>query len=80
MKHTTVKQAKETAIQEYERYQAEIKKLLKQIEAGIEKHDRGASLAGGHHWGHVGDLTGIKENLQDLSDRLWGRGEYARVH
>ncbi|MFZ5856766.1 MAG: hypothetical protein ACOYZ6_08045 [Chloroflexota bacterium] len=77
MKHTTVRQAKEDALKEYERKQAEIKKLLKQIEVGLEKHDREASGQGGHHWGHVGDLTHVADQLQDLRDFLTDKGDYA---
>jgi hypothetical protein len=74
------KAAKQDALKEYEARQAEIRKLLKQIEAGLQKHDREASSnAGGHHWGHVGDLTSIAETLTDLRDRLHGTGEYAEV-
>ena len=69
---------KTEALKEYEQKQAEIKKLLKQIEAGLEKHDRNASGQGGHHWGHVGELTSIAETLTDLRDRLHNTGEYAK--
>jgi len=74
-----IKQAQADALKEYEAKQAEIKKLLRQIEVGLEKHDRNASGPGGHHWGHVGDLTSIAETLTDLKDRLHGTGEYAEV-
>jgi septal ring factor EnvC (AmiA/AmiB activator) len=67
---------KSDALKEYEKKQAEIKKLLKQIEAGLEKHDHEASMSGVHHWGHVGDLASIAETLNDLKDRLHGTGEY----
>jgi septal ring factor EnvC (AmiA/AmiB activator) len=62
---------KSDALKEYEKKQAEIKKLLKQIEAGLEKHDHEASMSGVHHWGHVGDLASIAETLNDLKDRLY---------
>lgn len=68
-----------TALNEYETKQAEIKKLLKQIEAGLQKHDRAASGQGGHNWGHVGDLADIKKSLTDIKDRLHSTGEYAEV-
>lgn len=65
-----------TALEEYEKKQAEIEKLLKQIAAGLEEHDRAASSrAGGHHWGHVGDLGRIATELADIRDRLEGKGE-----
>lgn len=71
---------RENALMQYEAKQAEIKKLLRQIEAGMQKHDRNASRdPGGHHWGHVGDLMSIAETLTDLRDRLHGTGEYAEV-
>ncbi len=66
-------------LKEYQEKQAAIRKLLKQIEAGLEQHDRQASGQGGHHWGHVGDLTSIAETLTDLRDRLHCKGEYAEV-
>lgn len=73
-----IKSNTQDALKEYEARQAEIKKLLKQIEVGLQKHDRKASSkAGGHHWGHVGDLTSIAERLTDLRDMLHGTGEYA---
>jgi len=68
-----------TSLKEYEKRQAQLKKLLKQIEAGLEKHDRDASKDGGHHWGHVGDLASIVEILTDIKDRLHRTGEYAEV-
>ena len=74
-----IKEGKTEALKEYGEKQAEIRKLLKQIEAGLEKHDRKASGKGGHHWGHVGDLTDIASTLVDLKDRLHNTGEYAQV-
>lgn len=67
-----------TALTEYETKQAEIAKLLKQIEVGLQKHDRDASGKGGHHWGHVGDLNRIVAELKDIRDRLYGTGEYSK--
>ncbi|RPI95378.1 MAG: hypothetical protein EHM40_03250 [Chloroflexi bacterium] len=76
----SIKSIKQDALKEYETQQAQIRKLLKQIEAGLQKHDRNASSnPGGHHWGHVGDLTSIAETLTDLRDRLHGTGEYAEA-
>jgi hypothetical protein len=71
--------SRENSLQKYEEKQAEIRKLLKQIEVGLEKHDRKASGQGGHHWGHVGDLNQIVGELVDIRDRLHNKGEYARV-
>ena len=69
------------ALQEYENKQAEIEKLLKQIQTGLLEHDHNASgKPGGHHWGHVGDLNRIATELQDIRDRLTGKGEYEKVN
>jgi hypothetical protein len=75
----SVKQVENTALESYEAKQAEIRKLLKQIEQGLEQHDRRASSLVGHHWGHVGDLMSIAEVLTDIKDRLHLTGEYANV-
>lgn len=66
-----------TALKEYEDKQAKIQKTLKQIAAGLEKHDRNASVTGGHNWAQVGDLADILKTLEDIKDRLQGTGEYA---
>lgn len=70
--------SREDSLKKYKQKQAEIRKLLKQIEAGLEKYDRNASAGGGYHWGHVGDLASIASTLTDLKDRLHNTGEYAR--
>ena len=80
MKNQTVRQIEDTALEAYEARQAEIRKLLKQIEDGLEKHDRRASCLAGHHWGHVGDLISIADTLTDLSDRLHLTGEYSNTN
>ena len=69
--------SREGSLEKYEEKQAEIEKLLREIKAGLQVHDRNASGQGGHHWGHVGDLNRIVGELQDISDRLHGKGEYA---
>ena len=69
----------ESPLQAYESTQEEIRKLLKQVEAGLEAHDKQASSKnGGHNWGHVGDLNGIAHVLKDLKDRLHSTGEYSK--
>ena len=70
---------KNDPLKEYKQKQAEIKKLLKQIEAGLEMHDRKAMAKGGHNWGHIGDLTSLAASLTDLKDQLHGTGEYEEV-
>lgn len=69
----------ESPLQAYESAQEEIRKLLRQVEAGLETHDKKASSrAGGHNWGHVGDLNAIAHTLKDLKDRLHETGEYSK--
>lgn len=68
---------KTDALKEYESQQAELRKLLKQIEVGLQQHDRAASTEGGHTWAHVGDLSSIGATLTDIRDRLQQTGEYA---
>lgn len=58
------------SLKAYEERQAEIKKLLKKIGVGLERHDKNASIAGGHHWGHVGDLSHIVSVLTEVHARL----------
>lgn len=70
--------SREGSLAKYEEKQAEIVKLLRQIAVGLQAHDRRASGQGGHHWGHVGDLTDIAAELREVSDRLNGTGEYAK--
>jgi len=64
-----------TALEVYEEKQAEIEKLLRQIKNGLLQHDRGCTPH--HHWGHVGDLTRIVEQLTDIKDILHRTGEYS---
>lgn len=58
------------ALAKYDERKAEIQKLLKQIAAGLEQHDKNASISGGHHWGHVGDLGHIVGVLAEVNARL----------
>lgn len=71
--------SRDGALEEYECKQAEIKKILRQISDGLQKHDRNASNQGGHNWTHVGDLVSISETLTDIRDRLHSQGEYAKA-
>jgi hypothetical protein len=66
-----------TALEAYETRTAAIKKVLAQIETGLEMHDKDQSLKHGHTWGSVGDLDDIYETLRDLRDRLHETGQYA---
>lgn len=69
----TFVQDTESALDVYETKQAEIEKLLKQIKAGLLAHDRGCTPR--HHWGHVGDLNQIVNELSDIRDRLMNEGK-----
>lgn len=68
---------KQTALEAYEANQAKIQKLLQEIKAGLEAHDKNCHPR--HHWGHVGDLTYIATELQEINNRLHRVGEYAEV-
>lgn len=70
----------QTSLEKYEETQENIRKLLRQIAAGLEAHNRNAgSLPGGHNWGHAGDLVAIEEALRDVKDRLHNTGEYKKA-
>lgn len=69
----------ESLLERYELTQDEIRKLLRQIEAGLEAHDKRASSNGGHNWGHVGDLSHVKDILNDVKDKLHLTGEYKKI-
>lgn len=64
----------EDVLKAYEMKQAEIEKLLKQIQAGLLVHDRECTPR--HDWGHVGDLDRIVNELSDIRNRLMHEGEY----
>lgn len=67
---------REDAVQKYDEKQAEIRKLLAQIEYGLEKNDRNRSE--GITWGSVEYLAHIASELRDIKDSLHGTGEYAK--
>lgn len=60
---------------EYDRRSKEIHRLIDGISKGLTRHhaEAGEKL----HWGHVGDLGHYHQQLRDLHDSLWRRGEYA---
>lgn len=63
-----------TAREAYENNALKCHILLKKIEAGLEPVP-----PAGVHWGHVGDLAHLAEQLQEIHDSLYGEGEYAEV-
>lgn len=70
----------QSEIQAYEEVKDEISRLLKQIHAGLDVHDkRASSRVGGHTWGHVGDLNAIAHELKEIKDRLHLTGEYSKT-
>ena len=75
---TKIRQSKSESREQYERRQAEIKQLLKEITAGIQLHNREAHEKG-CHWGYVGDLASIAVTLTDIRDQLHHTGEYTEV-
>jgi len=61
---------RENALAAYEAKQAQIKKLLKQIEAAVEQSDKDRTE--GVNWGHVGSLGHVVEELTEVRDWLKG--------
>lgn len=63
------------AEQEFIKKHAEVEELLSELKA---KQD---AFYGVHpdevNWCHVGDLNRIKAELEEITDRLYERGEYA---
>ena len=63
-----------TSLEAYEAKQDEIKQLLKQINTALLGHDRGGSRDPlGHHWGYVGDLEHVAQELKYVHDFLTGQ-------
>jgi len=56
--------AKQTARETYETRQREIAAMLEFLKCELEAHAEKAK-ADGLHWGHVGDLAHIRENLKE---------------
>jgi hypothetical protein len=79
IKKTVLQPVEDSPLKEYEAKRDEVRKLMKQIEAGLEQHDRRALSLVGHHWGHVGDLISVIEALTDIKDRLHLTGRYSNV-
>jgi len=67
----------EDAQKRYHEYHAQAKGLLD----SIGKHLDTSSKARGDniHWGHVGDVRGVHDQLRDIHDRLAETGEYAKA-
>jgi hypothetical protein len=69
--------AKQTARETYETRQREIAAMLEFLKCELEGHADKAR-ADGLHWGHVGDLGHIRENLKEtLVFVMGGRDEEA---
>ena len=58
----------------YQLMQKNIKIAMRNIEIGLADHNKQT-----HDWSHEGDLEEILKTLADLSDRLNGTGEYAKI-
>ncbi len=60
------------AVAQHASHAQEIARLTKGIADATAKHGQNAFI----HYGHVGDLAGVKATLQDIHDRLHHQGEY----
>ncbi len=56
-----------TAQAQYNAHQASIRRLLKQIEAHLDAHEKKSS-AHPADWGYVGDVAHIDTKLKDLAE------------
>lgn len=65
----------DAAVQRLISLRAECLALLQGISEHVDSHFDVAP--DDVNYGHVGDAAGIKEQLQDIYDRIHGEGEYA---
>ena len=85
--HPRVQQALKTANEEvkeleegagaekrFQEYHNETAKLMKGIHSALSKHYSAHENTA--HWGHVGDIRHIHDQLRDIHDRLHEQGEY----
>ena len=85
--HLRVQQALKTANEEvneleegagaekrFQEYHNETAKLMKGIHSALSKHYSAHENTA--HWGHVGDIRHIHDQLRDIHDRLHEQGEY----
>lgn len=56
---------------EYKEKVRKVRSLLKDVEAGVKRHERSQSRDAGN-WGYVGDMGRIAQELQDMVDSLRG--------
>ena len=61
----------------YHEYHAQAKGLLDSIGKHLDTNSK--SRGGNIHWGHVGDVRGVHDQLRDIHDRLAETGEYAKA-
>lgn len=67
----------EDAQKRYHEYHAQAKGLLDSISKHLDTNSKakGDSI----HWGHVGDVRSVHDQLRDIHDRLAETGEYAKA-
>ena len=58
----------------FQEYHNETAKLMKGIHSALSKHYSAHENTA--HWGHVGDIRHIHDQLRDIHDRLHEQGEY----
>jgi hypothetical protein len=65
------------ATDRFKDYHNETAKLIKGIHSALSDHyTRNEKSA---HWGHVGDIRHVHDQLRDIHDRLHEQGEYAKA-
>jgi len=60
----------------FQDYHNETAKLMKGIHSALSQHYNTHNKTA--HWGHVGDIRHIHDQLRDIHDRLHEQGEYAK--
>jgi hypothetical protein len=77
MNMKNAKQARQEFQNDYDKKEKEIRKLLKKIETGLEKHNRKVAQ-NDINWGYIGNLGYMVEQLTNVSDFVNETGEYAK--
>lgn len=60
----------------FNEYHSQIAGMMKGIQQSLDTHKN--TYGANAHWGHVGDVAHIHDQLRDIHDRLAEKGEYAK--
>lgn len=76
MKEETVLDEGADAQKRFHEYHSQIEGLMKGIQSSLATHK--TTYGKNAHWGNVGDVSTIHDQLRDIHDRLAEKGEYAK--